>query len=226
MLLVKFKKVDSFAFCSYLNCRDAIIQTIKRANIQVEYSQGFNPHELLYFSPPTSLGIESECEYFTIYTNDIFDFAGRFNANAPSGLQVIWTKEMNTRPDFYNLIDYAKFEIQTDSKKNEINLCNMDYDVFDEKKQSSINIHDLIRNIKFCNGKFDCVIACGQKSNLKIMNLVKCLKNSFDVNVLNIRKVELYKNESSDNALKNENTNSKYEQLEIGSLVPIDILLQ
>ena len=121
MLLVKFKKVDSFAFCSYLNCRDAIVQTIKRANIQVEYSQGFNPHELLYFSPPTSLGIESECEYFTIYTNDIFDFAGRFNANAPSGLQVIWTKEMNTRPDFYNLIDYEFWLIIAD-RPVDINL--------------------------------------------------------------------------------------------------------
>ncbi len=225
MLLVKFKKVDSFAFCSYLNCRDAIIQTIKRAGIQVEYSQGFNPHELLYFSPPTSLGIKSECEYFTIYTNDTIDFVGRFNANAPSGLQVVWTKEVEARPDFYNLIDFARFEIQVGNNGNEINLDKLNFEVFDEKKQSVVDIRDLVENIQFDNGRFDCIIACGQKSNLKIMNLIKCLKNSFGVEILSIRKLELYKNLPNKIVLNNESQNLAHNGIEKINLVPLDKLL-
>ncbi len=225
MLLVKFKKVDSFAFCSYLNCRDAIIQTIKRAGIQVEYSQGFNPHELLYFSPPTSLGIESECEYFTIYTKDGADFLSRFNANAPSGLQVVWTKEVEARPDFYNLIDVARFEIQIGSLGNGINLNKLNCEVFDEKKQSVVDICGLVENIQFDNGKFDCIIACGQKSNLKIMNLVKCLKNSFDVEILTIKKLELYKKLSNDVVLNNENQSLARNDFEKSELVSLDKLL-
>jgi len=226
MLLVKFKKIDSFAFCSYLNCRDAIIQTIKRAGIQVEYSQGFNPHELLYFSLPTSLGIESECEYFTIYTNDIDDFMNRFNANAPSGLQVVWANKVETRPDFYNLIDYAKFEIQINSYENEINLDKLNYEVFDEKLQNVVNIRDLVLNIQVSNGKLDCIIACGQKRNLKIMNLVKCLKNSFSIDILCIKKLELYKGSSNNIAFDNEIQCSVCDKSKEVELIPLDRLLK
>lgn len=192
MLLVKFKKVDSFAFCSYLSCRDVIIQTMRRAGISVEYSQGFNPHELLYFSPPTALGVASECEYVTIYANDCENFKERFNNNAPNGLQVIWAKNIDKRPDFYNLIDYAKYSIKVDAQSEQFNIDNINYDVFDDKKQAYINIKQQIASLSYSNGIFEAIIECGQKKHLKIANLLKCLKNTFNIEVLNIVKVELY----------------------------------
>lgn len=201
MLLVKFKKTGSFAFCSYLDCRDVIIQTINRAGINIEYSQGFNPHELLYFSPPTPLGIVSECEYFTIYTDDVESFDNKFNANAPKGMQVVWAIKINKRPDFYNLIDYAKYEIKIDNNDVPINLSNLNYEVFDEKKQTIIDIKDYVNSISYNDNVISCVVACGQKKNLKITNLVKCLKNSLNINVLNIRKIELLKEKSTNNKI-------------------------
>ncbi len=195
MLLVKFKKINSFAFCSYLNCRDVINQTIKRAGIEVAYSQGFNPHELLYFSPPTSLGVASECEYVTIYTDDCADFKERFNANAPAGLQVVWAKQIEKRPDFYTLIDYAKYTIEVDETKQTPDLSRLNCTIFDEKKQANTDIRGQIYSITFSDNKFECVVECGQKSNLKVANLIKCLKNSFDINIKSICKDDIYKKE-------------------------------
>ena len=226
MLLVKFKKVGSFAFCSYLNCRDVIIQTIKRAGISIEYSQGFNPHELLYFSPPTSLGIESECEYFTVYTNDIDNFVAKFNEKAPSGVQALWAKEINKRPDFYNLVDFAKFEIEVLSPDLLIDLNKLNYIVFDDKKQCDVDIEKLIKSISFNDNKFECIVSCGQKNNLKIMNLVKCLKQSYSLEIQNIKKIELYKENLKDDCEQIQgsgNSNCKFAMQ--NNLIIVDSLL-
>ena len=194
MQVIKYMKASNFAFCSYLDCRNAIIQTMQRASIDVEYSQGFHPHELLYFSPPTALGIESNCEYVTIFTNDT-NFTEKFNLNAPCGLQVLWAKGIDVRPDFYNLIDYAEYEIFLTTNKA-IDLTKFQYEFFDEGEQSNISIEKQIFEINYTNGVLKCVVECGQKNNLRISNLIKCLKNSFEVDILKIKKNALFKYEN------------------------------
>ncbi|MBQ9715663.1 MAG: DUF2344 domain-containing protein, partial [Clostridia bacterium] len=64
MLIVKYTKTDSACYVSHVDTLRTINRTFSRADVDVDYSEGFNPHMLVFFSPPNAVGVESECEYF------------------------------------------------------------------------------------------------------------------------------------------------------------------
>ena len=66
----KFSKTGSYKYFSHLDIISIISRAIRRANIRVKYSEGFNPKPRLSFGPPTSLGIESHAEYGDIILAD------------------------------------------------------------------------------------------------------------------------------------------------------------
>ncbi|MDZ7837418.1 MAG: TIGR03936 family radical SAM-associated protein [Actinomycetota bacterium] len=59
----KFTKTGEFKYLSHLDITRFIIRAMERAQIDLEYSQGFNPKPRLSFSHPTPLGVESIAEY-------------------------------------------------------------------------------------------------------------------------------------------------------------------
>ncbi|MGL4790895.1 MAG: TIGR03936 family radical SAM-associated protein, partial [Anaerotignaceae bacterium] len=59
----KFTKGPQVKFIGHLDVMQTFQRTIKRANLPIAYSQGFNPHQLLSFASPLSLGYTSEGEY-------------------------------------------------------------------------------------------------------------------------------------------------------------------
>ena len=63
MIFFKFEKKDTACFIPHLDTLRTIVRTIRRADIKMNFSQGFNPHMLLFFGNPISLGIESYAEY-------------------------------------------------------------------------------------------------------------------------------------------------------------------
>ena len=111
MLIVKYTKTDSACYVSHVDTLRTINRTFSRADVDVDYSEGFNPHMLVFFSPPNAVGVESECEYFAVSTKDDNDFVGRFNKNAPQGFvaQKIWVADKN--PNLAKEITRAQYEI-------------------------------------------------------------------------------------------------------------------
>ena len=189
MLLIKFSKLNNFAYNSYLDCRDVIIQTIKRANIDIEYSCGFNPHELLFFSPPTSLGIESLCEYMYLITqfDNVELFKERFNKYSPEGLKVDYVKLIDKKPNFYDLIDCAEYEIVVNKK------LNLDFKNIKYVSDIDESINEKIYKLEITDNTIRCKIACGQKQNLKISTLLNSLKHIVNFKVIKITKIQLFK---------------------------------
>ena len=111
MLIVKYTKTDSACYVSHVDTLRTINRTFSRADAEVDYSEGFNPHMLVFFSPPNAVGVESECEYFAVSTKDDNDFVGRFNKNAPHGFvaQKMWVADKN--PNLAKEITRAQYEI-------------------------------------------------------------------------------------------------------------------
>ena len=60
---VKFTKGEEVKFIGHLDIMRLFQRAIKRAKLPVAYSQGFNPHQLLSFASPLTLGATSEGEY-------------------------------------------------------------------------------------------------------------------------------------------------------------------
>lgn len=194
MLLAKFSKKDAFAFVSYLDCRDVIVQSIRRAGIKVDYSQGFNPHELIFFGPPTSLGVQSACEYMYIVTEtNSDDFKEKFNLNAPNGIKIEKVKNISKKPDFYNLIDVAEYKLMLDCEISPKDL-NLNY-VGDNFEVEDLN--QKIMKIEANGAVLKLLALCGQKNNLKISKFVDCIEKSTNGKVLHIEKIKLFRNDEN-----------------------------
>ena len=73
---------------------------LRRAVVPVKHSQGFNPHALIFFSPPTVLGVNSYAEYVAIDTDmkgeEVFT---RYNNSVPEGLKAIEWFECAKNPN-------------------------------------------------------------------------------------------------------------------------------
>lgn len=60
---VKFSKYGFAKFLGHLDIVRYFQKAIRRSGLNVRYSEGFNPHQLLYFAAPLGLGQTSDGEY-------------------------------------------------------------------------------------------------------------------------------------------------------------------
>lgn len=89
---IKFAKRGYMIYTSHLDMQRLFKRAFKRADISLSYSQGFNPHPLMSFAQPLSLGYYSESEYLEFKTKD--DHSERFivkklNEVMPEGLEIL-----------------------------------------------------------------------------------------------------------------------------------------
>ena len=66
---VKFKKYGVMKFVGHLDLMRYFQKSIRRAGIDIAYSGGFSPHQVMSFAAPLSLGATSDGEYFDMEVN-------------------------------------------------------------------------------------------------------------------------------------------------------------
>ena len=67
---IKFTKLGMAKFISHLDLLRTFTRSVTRAGLPVKYSNGFNPHQIITFSLPLSVGVTSEAEYVDIDFDD------------------------------------------------------------------------------------------------------------------------------------------------------------
>ncbi|HID06378.1 MAG TPA: DUF2344 domain-containing protein, partial [Armatimonadetes bacterium] len=88
----QFTKLGDLRFLSHLELTKALIRALRRAQLPIAYSRGFNPQPRLAFGPASPVGIESEAEYADAWlerwvsTNDFIQLA---NAQLPCGCRIV-----------------------------------------------------------------------------------------------------------------------------------------
>ena len=90
--LVKFTKEENIKFISHLDVLKTIQKNIRRAELPIEYSQGFNPHMTTSIAQPLSVGVYSSGEYLDMVLVDEMnedEIIARLNATAPGGIKYI-----------------------------------------------------------------------------------------------------------------------------------------
>lgn len=63
---IKFSKTGSMRFIGHLDVMRYFQKAMRRADINVSYSQGFSPHQLMSFTSPLGIGLSSDAEYLDI----------------------------------------------------------------------------------------------------------------------------------------------------------------
>ncbi len=67
---IRFSKTGALVYISHLDIMRYFQKLFRRAGIPVRYSEGFSPHQILSFSNPLPLGMESTGEYADVELTD------------------------------------------------------------------------------------------------------------------------------------------------------------
>lgn len=108
---IRFNKTEKIKYTAHLDVNRLFMRAINRADIDIQYSEGFNPHPRLVFACPLSLGIVSYAEYLDIKTSDSESADGireRLSAVLPAGIEI--TEVYAAKNDF-KYLDSSVFEL-------------------------------------------------------------------------------------------------------------------
>lgn len=89
---IKYAKTGVLRYIGHLDVMRYYQKAIRRAELDVAYSQGYSPHQLITFAAPLGLGVTSEGEYFDAEMNSVSsseDMVNRLNAQMADGMKVI-----------------------------------------------------------------------------------------------------------------------------------------
>lgn len=89
---LKFNKYGAMKFIGHLDIMRYFQKAFRRAGIDVAYSQGFNPHQLISFAAPLGVGLTSDGEYMDMQLNSVIpkqELIDRVNAAMAEGISVV-----------------------------------------------------------------------------------------------------------------------------------------
>ena len=132
-MIARFRKGDSLKHISHLDVQRTLQRALRRAQIPVAYSNGFNPHILLSFATALGTGIISEAEWFDVELREEFstgEFLERMQKVLPYDLMIT---EAFPAPDGFGTL--SKHTVAS-AYMVEMKL---DQDFSEEELQNSIN---------------------------------------------------------------------------------------
>lgn len=89
---IKFSKYSSMKFIGHLDIMRFFQKLIRRAKIDICYTEGFHPHQIMTFASPLGVGILSNAEYMDIVTEGNLstdEIKTRLNAETVEGLDIL-----------------------------------------------------------------------------------------------------------------------------------------
>ncbi|MDE6751071.1 MAG: TIGR03936 family radical SAM-associated protein [Lachnospiraceae bacterium] len=92
---IQFAKYGVMKFIGHLDVMRFFQKAIRRADIDIRYSEGFSPHQIMSFAAPLGVGIESTGEYLDIEVNSMTstdEIKDALNRVMVEGMEVISVK--------------------------------------------------------------------------------------------------------------------------------------
>lgn len=163
MLVLKYVKRADSCFISHIDLLRHVSRILRRADIPVKFSQGFNPHALVFFSPPLAVGVASIAEYLAVDTDmnggELFE---RYNLAVPVTLAAIETFECGKNPNLQGKITAADYVFDTPFKQIDLSGFQIEY----EKKGKTVieDVSDKIYGSTNADGRFALRLASGNTS--------------------------------------------------------------
>lgn len=92
---IKFRKYGPIRFIGHLDVMRYFQKAMRRASIDIAYTTGFSPHQIMSFAAPLGVGLESNGEYMDIECNSVTtsrDMIERLNRVGAPGIEVTSVK--------------------------------------------------------------------------------------------------------------------------------------
>lgn len=94
-LRIKFKKYGPIRFIGHLDVMRFFQKTNRRAELDVAYTGGFSPHQIMSFAAPLGVGLTSNGEYMDLEVHSLTsceDVRQRLNAASVPGIEITSVK--------------------------------------------------------------------------------------------------------------------------------------
>ena len=210
---IKFSKNGPIRYIGHLDVMRYFQKLNRRANIDVKYSAGFSPHQIMSFAAPLGVGLESMGEYVDIEVNTTMssaDSVASLNAASVEGIQVIsYVKLDDNAANAMSLVAAADYKVtikdnylpNTDDIKAEFNEFLAQKSIIVEKASKKsvreVDLRPLIYDAYIDeNGAFFMKLSTGSVENLKpelVMDaFYKYLGCEMSEFALNICRLEVY----------------------------------
>ena len=96
-LRIKFRKFGAVRFIGHLDLMRFFQKMIRRAELDIAYSQGFSPHQIMSFAAPLGVGLESNGEYVDVEMHSVTssaDMVQRLNAASVEGIEILSIRQL------------------------------------------------------------------------------------------------------------------------------------
>ena len=165
---IKFRKYGVMKFIGHLDMMRYFQKAMRRAEIDIAYSEGFSPHQIMSFAAPLGVGITSDGEYLDIEvhsTRSSIESVKALNDTMVEGVEIV---------SYRMLPEHAKTAMSI--------VAAADYNVFyKDKGNCPFTLDELKAKVKaFYEDAPEILVTKKTKKSEKVMDL-KQLVYAFDV---------------------------------------------
>lgn len=190
---MKFSKGEEIKYISHLDIQRCFQRLFRRVNLDMSYSQGFNPHPKLSFAMAMPVGMTSKGEYLDVEVEDDIDIElvkNKLNDEAPRGLEVLQVKIMSQgikslsatiTTGLFNITIYKNIRDINDTVADTVKKVSLEEKIEIQKKNKkgiilTKDIRPLIKDITIINNevdhitiKLECSIGSNENLNPQIL---------------------------------------------------------
>ena len=162
-LKVSFSKTGKAKYFGHLELVNIMFRAIKRADIDIKYSQGFHPKPKVSFEDPLAIGIESEIENMYFAVSHLIkreEVVQRLNKQLPEGLEILSCTEAPSKAEINRIngftyririkdFDFDKSAIQKFKNKEVVIVERLNK----KGKINKINLKNVVLNINLTSKK-------------------------------------------------------------------------
>ena len=113
---IKFAKEGTMKFIGHLDIMRYFQKVMRRADVDIRYSEGFSPHQIMSFAAPLGVGLESRGEYVDIEvlnTDSSKEMLRRINENMVEGMEALSYKALpDDAGNAMSLVAAADYEVR------------------------------------------------------------------------------------------------------------------
>lgn len=190
IIRIKFNKDDSVKFISHLDMMKTFQRAVRRAGLDAEYSQGFNPQMQMIFGAPLSLGFTSSSEFADLSFSGDYKPAfvmEKLNEALPGGLKVLDAGLRTIKKNIMADIKYAgyDFNIESDLSLQEladriIKAESLTVPKTRKGKTKDVDIRPLVINVHPEEKRMRILVRAGNEKNLNPRLLLDAISLHID----------------------------------------------
>ncbi len=208
-----FTKERECKYISHLDLNRTMTRAIRRAELPIWITEGFNPHPFITFPLPISLGISGKRECMDIRiideSFDITSISDRMNPYLPDGIRVFSATEPKLDPKYIAFAGY-RATISADSMgadelyQSILGILSEDELIIKKKSKAGFKDVDMLPYVKAMEfGKpqdgelpFSVILPAGNTKNIGLPLVLKAISNRLDTEInYSIEKYDMFTEE-------------------------------